>query len=206
VTGKWGKGEDDEDGEEGGEEDDEVYGDFEDLETGEKFESTGTGINGRKLDKEDEEIRRLAAKAELKAKFDEEYEAKKLGSHKAEEEEPDEDAEALELARKMKEEQAARNKEEFGEEGEGARLRYEGFRQGLYVRIVIKAVPAEFSRHFRPTLPVVLGGLLPHETSMGLIRARVKRHRWHRKVKRPSHYTSHNKTTLFTECYRESQA
>lgn len=183
ITGGWGK-----DGEEGGEgeegDDGEVYGDFEDLETGETF--TGS----RKLDKEDEEIRRLAAKAELKAKFDEEYENKKLGGKgEEEEEEADEDAEALELAKKMREEQAARNREEFGEEGEGARLRYEGFRQGLYVRIVIKAVPAEFSQHFRPHVPVVLGGLLPHETSMGLIRARVKRHRWHRKVRghRPSH-------------------
>ena len=67
-------------------------------------------------------------------------------------------------------------------EGEGGRLRYEGFRQGLYVRVAIKGVSAEFSRNFRPSLPVVVGGLLPHEMSMGLLRCRVKRHRWHRKV------------------------
>ena len=29
---------------------------------------------------------------------------------------------------------------------------------------------------------MVLGGLLPHEMAMGYIRARVKRHRWHRRV------------------------
>jgi ribosome biogenesis protein BMS1 len=30
------------------------------------------------------------------------------------------------------------------------------------------------------------GGLQPHETDMGFIRARVKRHRWHRKVLKSS--------------------
>jgi len=50
------------------------------------------------------------------------------------------------------------------------------------VRIVLKGVPSEFLTSFRPQLPVVLGGLLPHEMAMGFVRARVKRHRWHRKV------------------------
>lgn len=50
------------------------------------------------------------------------------------------------------------------------------------MRVAIQGVSAEFSRNFRPSVPVVVGGLLPHEMSMGLLRCRVKRHRWHRRV------------------------
>lgn len=110
---------------------------------------------------------------------------KKPGAGEEDEEEAldEEEAAALALAQKLREDQKARNKAEFEGEGEGGRLRYEGFRQGLYVRIAIKGVSAEFSRNFCPSLPVVVGGLLPHEMTMGLLRCRVKRHRWHRKVR-----------------------
>jgi len=57
-----------------------------------------------------------------------------------------------------------------------------GYRQGLYVRILLKRVPQEFTANFRAQIPVVLGGLLPHELAMGFISARVKRHRWHRRI------------------------
>jgi hypothetical protein len=52
----------------------------------------------------------------------------------------------LELQRQKQEELRERNKTEFGEEGEGARLQHEGFRSGLYVRILLKEVPVEFIR------------------------------------------------------------
>ncbi len=71
---------------------------------------------------------------------------------------------------------------EFGDEGELARHRYEGFRQGLYVRIHLKGVPQEFLENFSSNRPVIVGGLLPSETAMGFITARVKRHRWHKKI------------------------
>ena len=95
-----------------------------------------------------------------------------------------------ERAKALKVEQAAvkqRNLAEFGgEDGdEEARLRYEGFRQGLYVRMLVRNVPVEFMRNFRPELPVIIGGLLSHEqqsVSMGYISARVKRHRWHKRI------------------------
>ena len=82
----------------------------------------------------------------------------------------------------MVEEQKERNKLEFAEEGEITRQQHEGFRQGLYVRILLKKVPQEFTANFRAQIPVVLGGLLPHELNMGYISARVKRHRWHRRI------------------------
>ena len=62
------------------------------------------------------------------------------------------------------------------------RLQLEGMRQGLYVRMVLKNVPVEFLDNFNPYRPVVVGGLLPDETAMGYVRARVKRHRWHRRI------------------------
>lgn len=78
--------------------------------------------------------------------------------------------------------QKERNKNEFGEEGEQTRLQLEGVRQGLYIRIVIKNVPHEFTDNFNCTKPVIIGGLLPHEGNMGFIKARVIRHRWHRRL------------------------
>jgi len=84
-----------------------------------------------------------------------------------------------------------------------------GFEQGTYVRVLIRRVPREFTTNFRPQTPVILGGLLPHETlpsgffvlyrvaykvmcvigsgasngdQLGFLNARVKRHRWHRRI------------------------
>ncbi|GAB5031124.1 arf-gap with ank repeat and ph domain-containing protein 9, partial [Nannochloropsis oceanica] len=211
VTGGWGEGE-----EEGGEKDDdgEVFGDFEDLETGQRFgrragdeeEGTDEELEAR----QDAELARLAKKVSLKEKFNAEFDSgkihqssgvmdsegvgegmrggKKVGrkSRKEVEEEDaaldEEERQALLLAAKLKEDQKARNQAEFAEDGYVQRLKFEGFRQGLYVRISLKGVSAEFSQHFRPSVPVVVGGLLPHETAMGLVRCRVKKHRWHRKI------------------------
>lgn len=78
--------------------------------------------------------------------------------------------------------QKERNKKEFGEEGEQTRLQLEGIRQGLYVRILLKGIPKEFTDQFDCSKPIIVGGLLPHETAMGFIKARVIRHRWHRRI------------------------
>ena len=68
--------------------------------------------------------------------------------------------------------QQERNRIEFGEEGEHARLRHEGLRQGVYVRLVIKSVPVEFCTGFKPENPVIVGGLQPHESTMGVVHVR----------------------------------
>jgi ribosome biogenesis protein BMS1 len=88
----------------------------------------------------------------------------------------------IQKAQRQFEMQADRNQKEFGDEGELARHSYEGFRQGLYVRIHLKGVPTEFLRCFEPHRPIIVGGLLPSETSMGFITARLKRHRWHKRI------------------------
>lgn len=88
----------------------------------------------------------------------------------------------VKAAQRRNEVQYERNRREFGEEGELARNRYEGFRQGLYVRMHVKGVPVEFLQCFNASRPVIVGGLLPSETAMGFLTARVKRHRWHKRI------------------------
>jgi ribosome biogenesis protein BMS1 len=46
----------------------------------------------------------------------------------------------------------------------------------------LKGVPNEFLTNFDSHRPVVVGGLLPSETAMGFINARVKKHRWHKRI------------------------
>ena len=67
---------------------------------------------------------------------------------------------------------------EFGDEGEEKRLRHEGIRNGLYVRVEFEKVPAEFVYYHDPTQPLLIGGLLTHEETVGLMRLRIKRYRW----------------------------
>jgi len=88
----------------------------------------------------------------------------------------------VQAAKRQLEEQREINRKEFSEDGELVRLQHEGYRQGLYVRILLKRVPPAFTTHFQPSIPVVVGGLLAHETAMGFITARIKRHRWHRRI------------------------
>lgn len=190
VTGKWNK-----DPAEAGD-DDEEFGDFEDLETGEKFGPGNDNENSEDDDGSDdgvdtsgmtdEELREYNAKkkAQRKTDFDKDYDDEKKGMVDGAVNDPDAKAEA-EYIEALKREKAARlkrNKEEFGEEGEAARLRHEGYRQGIYCRVRIDGVPAEFVESFNPKFPVVIGGLTPQETNLGFVRCRFKKHRWHKKI------------------------
>ena len=60
--------------------------------------------------------------------------------------------------------------------------KYTGIPCGKYVRIVLSNVPAEFVLHFNPKVPMLMGGLLPHETMLGYTRMRFKKHRWHTRL------------------------
>jgi len=178
VTGKWGNAKDD---------DDDEFGDFEDLETGEKFGATdGIEVEDDADDENlegmtDQEKRAFHArkKAEKKSSFNKDYDDDKKGG---DEKDDVAENEFVETLKREKEAQLARNREEFGEDGERSRLRHEGYRQGIYCRIKIDSVPAAFLSSFDPTMPLVLGGLTPQETNLGLIRCRIKKHRWHKKI------------------------
>lgn len=185
VTGNW-------DANAGDENDDEVMGDFEDLESGEKFGPNGEidsdndsedGLSTEGMT--DAEIREHNAmkKANKKNNFDEEYdEEKKVAGMSADANDEDAENEYIESMKRAKELRLKRNKEEFGEDGEASRIRHEGFRQGLYCRIRIDGIPCEFIDNFNPIMPLVLGGLTPQETNRGFIRCRFKKHRWHKRI------------------------
>ncbi|KAL1923885.1 uncharacterized protein VTP21DRAFT_6920 [Calcarisporiella thermophila] len=153
------------------EEEDEVYGDFEDLEAGE----TGAAPNGNQEEKSAEELEREALekkKEELKRKFDAEYDGDNEGPKQDfYEEEKDKIAQQLQI-----------NREEFEDDDPSVRARVEGFRAGSYVRVLLKNMPCEFVQNFNPHYPVIVGGLLHTEENFGFVQVRIKRHRWHRKI------------------------
>lgn len=179
VTGKWDKT---------NEGDDEEFGDFEDLQTGEKFgASTDVEVEDEADDSEavqfmtDQERREYYARK----KASKSATRKVTGEDDAqipESNDREDENEFAALMKKEKEARLARNQEEFGEEGERARQRHEGFRQGLYCRVQIDGIPAAFVNSFDPNMPLILGGLTPQETNLGLVRGRVKKHRWHKKI------------------------
>ncbi|KAI8825021.1 uncharacterized protein EV422DRAFT_553782 [Fimicolochytrium jonesii] len=156
-----------------GAETEEVYGDFEDLETGEKIEGQ-EGEAATTGDGESKETDELAKKkAALKRKFDAQYD----GS--------DDEANNSNMYENMKEDMArqqAINREEFMDDSPELRAQIEGYRPGTYVRIVLKGMPCEFIENFDPSFPVLVGGLLPAEENFGFMQVRIKRHRWFKKT------------------------
>ena len=176
VTGNW----------DTSKEDAEEFDDFEDLETGEKY-----GPNGEVEESDedetagmtDAELRDFNAgkKASQKNEFDDDYDESKKGTNAKLSDEKAEN-EYVEALKREKEARLKRNQDEFGVDGEASRVRYEGFRQGIYCRVRIDGIPSEFVESFNPTMPLVIGGLTPQETERGLVRCRFKKHRWHKKI------------------------
>ncbi|KAG0056340.1 Glycoside hydrolase 2 (Mannanase, beta-galactosidase) [Gryganskiella cystojenkinii] len=171
----------------GGDED-EAFGDFEDLETGEKVEGGddeddededddeegGSSKKAPAGEKSYEDMTRdeIAAKKEqLKKKFEAEY--------------GDEDDEKKDFYDEIKGDmakQAQINEAEFEDDDPTTRAMVEGFRPGTYVRILLKDMPCEFIQYFQPEYPIIMGGLLPAEENYGFIQVRIKKHRWHKKI------------------------
>ncbi|XP_036387758.1 ribosome biogenesis protein BMS1 homolog [Megalops cyprinoides] len=188
VTGKW---EGDTDAATLLKEDEELYGDFEDLETGEvhqghtgKQEDDGEEQEGSGEEEEDEEEegeklmktdddeeqkkKRLEKKRRLKERFDSEYD--------------DGDATYFDDLKEEMQKQAELNRAEFEDVDDETRVQYEGFRPGMYVRLEIPALPCEFVTHFDPHYPIILGGLGSSEGNVGYLQMRVKKHRWHPRI------------------------
>lgn len=159
--------------------DDEVYGDFEDLETGEKHvseqiaEKQDEAGNKRKAEPTKTEI--LNKKLKLKAKFDAEYDNpddyRIKGDHSYYE---NLKAEALK--------QSELNKSVFENLDNGLRIEVEGFRPGLYVRMLFKNMPSEFVSNFDSSYPILIGALNMAEQNIGFVSCKVKKHRWYKKI------------------------
>lgn len=193
VTGDWSKAA--RRGEEGDAEDKDgeaVYGDFEDLETGEVFNNQlvdDAKENEVKQTEDPEAEERRLKKLALRAKFDAQFDESEISD------EEDDKAKGKKLASasanasgyfdKMKEEMELRkqlNISELNELDEATRVEVEGFRTGMYMRLEIHNVPFELVEHFDPHHPILVGGIGLGEDNVGYMQARFKRHRWHKKV------------------------
>uniref|UniRef100_A0A671UWI4 BMS1 ribosome biogenesis factor n=1 Tax=Sparus aurata TaxID=8175 RepID=A0A671UWI4_SPAAU len=174
VTGKW------EEGQDAAtllKEDEELYGDFEDMETGEVHKGqTGQQdpaevVEERLVKANDDEVqkkKRMEKKRRLKERFDAEYD--------------DGDATYFDDLKEEMQKQAELNRAEFEDVDDGTRVQYEGFRPGMYVRLEIPSLPCEFVTNFDPHYPIILGGLSSSEGNIGYLQMRLKKHRWHNRI------------------------
>ncbi|KAH0506828.1 Ribosome biogenesis protein BMS1-like protein [Microtus ochrogaster] len=164
VTGKW---EDEKDAAKILAADEELYGDFEDLETGDvhkgkpgpdtQSEDTEEDIKEENDPDEEESAKKkhLNKKRKLKELFDAEYDG-------------GESTYFDDLKGEMQR-QAQLNHAEFEDQEDETRVQYEGFRPGMYVRIEIENIPCEFVQNFDPHYPIILGGLGNSEGTVGYV-------------------------------------
>ncbi|XP_047366647.1 ribosome biogenesis protein BMS1 homolog isoform X3 [Vespa velutina] len=168
VTGKWKESED-------AEEllklddmnEDEVYGDFEDLETGEKHKTDDS--QQAENNEIDEKKKLLEKKKKLKEQFDTEYDNGESKSYYDE-------------LKQEVDKQAELNKSEFEGIDDDVRVQLEGYRPGMYVRVEIQTVPCEIITNLDPSYPLIIGGLLHGEENIGYVQTRIKKHRWYSRI------------------------
>uniref|UniRef100_A0A8D3E317 Bms1-type G domain-containing protein n=1 Tax=Scophthalmus maximus TaxID=52904 RepID=A0A8D3E317_SCOMX len=176
VTGKW------EEGQDAAtllKEDEELYGDFEDLETGEVHKGQKDEEEEEDNDEAEESLvkvdddelqknKRMEKKRRLKERFDAEYD--------------DGDATYFDDLKEEMQKQAELNRAEFEDVDDEIRVQYEGFRPGMYVRLEISSLPCEFVNNFDPHYPIILGGLGSSEGNIGYLQVRLKKHRWYERI------------------------
>uniref|UniRef100_A0A665TUP6 BMS1 ribosome biogenesis factor n=1 Tax=Echeneis naucrates TaxID=173247 RepID=A0A665TUP6_ECHNA len=178
VTGKW---EEDQDAAALLKEDEKLFGEFEDLETGEVHQGLAEENSGEedavhdaedslvKVDLEEvQKKKRLEKKRRLKERFDAEYD--------------DGDATYFDDLKEEMQKQAEVNRAEFKDEDDETRVQYEGFRPGMYIRLEISSVPCEFVINFDPHYPIIIGGLGSSEGNIGYLQMRLKKHRWYERI------------------------
>lgn len=170
VTGKWKDGED---AQTLLDKDEEIYGDFEDLEekkdedtTPEKEEEVHqeaeSGGRSKKLSREEREAQIEAKRQERKRKLKEAF--------NTDYDHDDEKTYYDELKQELGE-QAQVNQKEFEDLDDERRVQFEGYRAGLYLRVEMQKMPCELVEHFNASYPVILGGLLAGEGRMGYCQA-----------------------------------
>lgn len=193
MDGKGSSGDEDEEFEGFDGDDDEGDGEFEDLETGQKFGGKQTPEENENavVAIEDEREKNARRKEELKLRFEEEdregFMNDKANARKdsGQEEEFGED-DWYDAQKAMIQKQLDINRAEFDQLDTASRVRVEGHKAGTYARIVLEHVPYEFSVNFNPRFPILVGGLTPTEERFGFVQVRIKRHRWHKKILKTS--------------------
>ncbi|KAF9730895.1 hypothetical protein PMIN06_005835 [Paraphaeosphaeria minitans] len=196
MDGKGGDGDDDDEFEGFEEDGDEGDGEFEDLETGEKFggkqaTETATEEDGdATVAIEDEREKNAQRKEELKLRFEEEdregFMNDKANARKDSGQEEFGEDDWYDAQKAQIQKQLDINRAEFDQLDTTSRIRVEGHKAGTYARVVLEKVPYEFSANFSPRFPVVIGGLTPTEERFGFVQVRIKRHRWHKKILKTS--------------------
>nr|XP_054364480.1 ribosome biogenesis protein BMS1 homolog [Mirounga angustirostris] len=176
VTGKW---EEDKDAAKILAEDEELYGDFEDLETGDVHKGKpGADTQIEDAEEVKEEIDPSAEESAKKKHLDKKRKLKEMFDAEYDE---GESTYFDDLKGEMHK-QAQLNRAEFEDQDDETRVQYEGFRPGMYVRIEIENVPCEFVLNFDPHYPIILGGLGNSEGNVGYVQMRLKKHRWYKKI------------------------
>jgi ribosome biogenesis protein BMS1 len=159
--------------------DDEGDGEFQDLETGEEHKPD---------DIEAEREKNARRKEELKLRFEEEdregfnNDKAKARREGAEEEGEFGEDDWYDAQKAQIQKQLNINKAEFEMLDDNQRVGVEGFRAGMYAKIVIEGVASEFVTRFNPRMPIIVGGLSATEDRFGFVQVRIKRHRWHKKI------------------------
>ena len=182
VTGRWKNQEDAEELLKLDDDDEEIFGDFEDLETGEfhKAEADDETVKAGQDDDDDaprivvdeaeERKKRIEKKRALKMQFDTEYDDGSGGKTHYDE------------LKKEVELQTTINRSEFEGMDDHIRVQYEGYRPGMYVRVEIERLPCELITNFDPAYPLILGSLSSGEDQIGYVSCRLKKHRWYPKI------------------------
>ena len=198
VTGKWDKnsdaahllaGDDEVDENDFGDDDDEMFGDFEDMETGETFHQSESESDGQKDDNDDDNKnerkknknemtkreRLIEKKKRLKEQFDREFDESKSADKTGE-------SAYYDALKEEATEQTNLNRLEFEKLDDWQRIEFEGFRVGMYVRIEINSMPCEFVKNFDARYLSIIGCLESNESNIGYVQVRLKKHRWHNKI------------------------
>merc|ERR1719516_905696 len=185
MTGQWSKGKDAEellklDNEE------EVYGDFEDLETGEVVKGANEDDENGEEDEDKPRMVNLGGEREAELAKRKERMERKLKLKKMFDSEYDggegDKASFYEDLKKEVDDQSNLNRSEFDGMDDSLRVQYEGYRPGMYVRLEISKIPCELVEHFTASSPLLIGGLLRGEDQLGYCQVRLKKHRWYPKI------------------------
>ncbi|CAR30985.1 ZYRO0E07282p [Zygosaccharomyces rouxii] len=143
----------------------------------EKEEQKDNGGQNNNLSVEEERQQNMAKKEKLRFQFEMEE-----GDNFKEDDPENEYDTWYELQKAKIAKQLEINNAELENMPVEQRHRFEGYKAGSYVRIVFENVPMEFIENFDSRVPIIMGGLLPTELKFGIINARIRRHRWHRKI------------------------
>ena len=158
-------------------EDEDDFADFDAEEEKEEEEEDDDNVDEESMTTEEKRQLNAAKKAKLKMQFEEE-EDREFGAS-----DPEDESETwYEYQKNKMAKQLEINKVQYEEMTPEMRIKIEGYRAGSYVKIVFDNIPCEFIDNFDPTYPLVLGGLLATESRFGIMNARIRRHRWHKKI------------------------